>query len=113
MIIRTIGFIYIICSDKGGVHGVQSHAALETSACFLGNHSHHLHLVDQIFFALVNVGKTVYFGAGQMGVCRHQILVERVLRQFIGHGRRIHMRFCHGMVYDAVDLLAHVINYRL
>ena len=56
------------------------------------------------------MGKTVYLFAGQVGRCRHQIFVLRVLCQLVRCRKRVERRTNDRIVHDVLDLLAEAVQ---
>lgn len=73
----------------------------------------HLDLLDEVFLALMNMGKTVDLLTGQVRSGGHQVLVLGIFCQLIGHSCGIYMALNQRMVDDgcAFDQLAHHIYF--
>ena len=75
-----------------GVDAIEPHTALETRAGLLTQDAQQFDLFEKILHVLVHMGKTADGLAGQMGDGRGQLLIFRVARQGVGHGRGPDMR---------------------
>ena len=73
-----------------GVDRVHSDTPLEACPGFLPQKALHFHLLDQIVGAPVQMAEPVDLVAGQMGSCRHEVLIQRVLGKSICEFYRIH-----------------------
>ena len=105
-----IGFI------GGGVHSiccVHADTALETSCGLLTKQTLHLYLLNQVIGGLMQMGKTVYLVAGQVGGCSHQIFILRILCQLIGCCERIQGRTNNRIVYHVFYSLAEAIQLQM
>ncbi len=58
----------------------------------MADQTEHLHLLDQIIHALMNVREPVDFPSGEMGCGRHQVLMLGTKGEFIGEGRGVDVR---------------------
>ena len=73
-----------------GVHGVHADAALEAGGGLLAQQPLHLHLLDQVLGALVQVAEPVDGPAGEVGRGGHQVPVLGILGQAVGHLHGVH-----------------------
>ena len=89
---------------------VHADTALEARRGLLAEQTLHLDLLDQIVGGLVQMGKTVYLFAGQVGRCRHQILILRILCELVGSGKGVERRTNDRIVHDVLHLLAEAVQ---
>ena len=89
---------------------VHADTALEARCGLLTEQTLHLYLLNEIVRRLVQMGKTVYLFAGQIGRCRHQIFVLRVLCQLVRCRKRVERRTNDRVVHDVLDLLAEAVQ---
>ena len=89
---------------------VHADTALEASCGLLSEQTLHLYLLNEIVRRLVQMGKTVYLFAGQIGRCRHQIFVLRILCQLVRCCKRVERRTHDRVVHYVLDLLAEAVQ---
>ena len=107
---RLVGF-------KGGgvnrVRGIHADTTLEARCGLLAEQALHLYLFDEVVGGLVQMGKTVYLLAGQVGRCRHQIFVLRVLCQLVRCRKRVERRTNDRIVHYVFNLLAEAVQVQV
>src|SRR3989304_8526966 len=67
VILRPQGLIHSIGNHGEGVHGVDSHTALDAAAGLLAGKAGHLLLVQQVINALMDVTEAIYLLAREVG----------------------------------------------
>ena len=113
VVIRPVFLVDLIRGDVRGVDRVQTDAALKARAGLLPDRAQQQHLVDEVFRALVHVGKAVDRLARQVGSCGRQFLVFGVEGDVIGHGGGIHVGRGHGILHHVFDLPAVAVDDRM
>ena len=106
VILGAILLVDFVCSGEHRIESVHPHAALEAGSGLLSQQSLHLDLFPQVVRTLMKMGEPVDFLASEIGGCGHQILVLRIMSQFIGHGKTVDGWFDHGMIHPVVDFFA-------
>ena len=107
LLIHFIGYT-VHCVDR-----IHADTALKAGSCFLAKQSLHLDFLYQVFGVAVQMAKPIDFFTGQMRSCGHQILILRLLRQFIGHHHGIHRRPNDGVIDRVCNFFPHQINVEL
>ena len=87
------------------VEAVHPHAALEAAGRASPQQALHLNFFNQVVCPLVQVGEAVHPLAGQVRLGRHQVLVFKLIRQFVRHRNRVQRGPDHGMVDSFLDFL--------
>jgi len=72
-----------------GIQRVEPHATLVAARRLVRYEAQHLHLLDQVVDALVDVGETTDLFPCQMALGRHEVLVLRHQGQLVGLRRRV------------------------
>ena len=112
-ILVVLGAASLVGLERSRINGVcRVHAdtALEAGCGLLTEQTLHFYLFDQVIGGLMQMGKTVYLFAGQIGRCRHQIFVLRVLCQLVRCRKRVKRRTNDRVVHDVLDLLAEAVQ---
>ena len=89
---------------------VHADTALKAGCGLLTEQTLHFYLFNEVVGGLVQMGKTIYFLAGQVGGRGHQIFILRVLCKLIGRGKGVERRTNDRVVHDVLDLLAEAVQ---
>ena len=112
-ILVVLGAASLVGLKGGGVNrvsGIHADTTLEARCGLLAEQTLHFYLFDQVVRGLVQMGKTVYLLAGQVGRCRHQIFVLRVLCQLVRCRKRVERRTNDRVVHYVFNLLAEAVQ---
>ena len=112
-ILVVLGAASLVGLKGGGVNcvsGIHADTALEARCGLLAEQTLHFYLFDQVVCGLVQMGKTVYLLASQVGRCRHQIFVLRVLCQLVSRCKRVERRTNDRVVHYVFNLLAEAVQ---
>ena len=112
-ILVVLGAASLVGLKGGGVNrvrGIHADTTLEARCGLLTEQALHLYLFDEVVGGLMQMGKTVYLLAGQVGRCRHQIFVLRVLCQLVRCRKRVERRTNDRVVHYVFNLLAEAVQ---
>ena len=115
-ILVVLGAASLVGLKGGGVNcvsGIHADTALEARCGLLAEQTLHFYLFDQVVCGLVQMGKTVYLLASQVGRCRHQIFVLRVLCQLVSRCKRVERRTNDRVVHYVFNLLAEAVQVQV
>ena len=115
-ILVVLGTASLVGLKGGGVNrvsGIHADTTLEARCGLLAEQTLHFYLLDQVVRGLVQMGKTVYLLAGQVGRCRHQIFVLRVLCQLVRCRKRVERRTNDRVVHYVLNLLAEAVQVQV
>ena len=113
VVVGSESLIHFIGGGPDGVESVHTYAALEAGSGLLTHQTLHLHFLDQVVGALMQMAEAVDSFSDEGRIGRHQVFVFLLLGQFVGHGHRIQGRTDDGVVNRVLDTFSEHIDLQV